>query len=448
MRVRESRRKGRELFGNPDFRHRSQVPAPEIEEIERSLYQLLSPSLMAPRQMERHNPKSPDRLIRMRARLLTLPVMMAVILSLVFRRLPSLAEAQRLLARDGLLWVSPLKVSQQAINRRLDTMPAQVVGQLFSEVCQRLKSAPKGPLPARWKHLWDSFSAMLVVDGSTLEELRKKSAELKGTSGTALGGKVLVMVELFGLRPVWEAYTQDFRANEKRFADAMLAQVPEGGLLVYDLGLFSFVWFDAFTDNGKHFVTRMRHKTSYKVVEVLSEGRFYKDQLIQVGKHRSNPAKHPLRLVQVLWGRDWYSYLTNVLDPKVLSAQDVCELYRRRWRIEDAFLLTKRVLDLAYLWSASKNAVQLQVYATLIFYAVLIQLCQQLAEALAQPLDRISVEMVFRGFYHYASALQKGEHQELVPFLAANAQLLGLVKRVRKRDRERQQLSALTWPDP
>ena len=439
---------GRRPSGNPDFRHRSQAPSPEIPEIERSLYQLLSPSLMAPRQMERRSATAPQRPIRMRARLLTLPVLMAVVLSLVFRRLPSLAEAQRILEREGLLWVSPLRVSQQAINRRLDTMPAPVVGQLFSEVCQRLKAAAPQPLPERWQHLASRFSTVLVVDGSTLEALRKKTEELKGQEGTALGGKGLIMVELFGLRPVWEAYTEDWRANEKRFAEAMLAETPLAGLLVYDLGLFSFGWFDDFTQQGKYFVTRMREKTSYQVLETLSEGPFYRDGLVAVGRYRTNPCQHQLRLVEVLWGRNWHRYLTNVLDPKVLSARDVCELYRRRWRIEDAFLLTKRVLDLAYLWSGSKNAVQLQVYATLIFYAVLLEVCQQLAEVLAQPLDRISIEMVFRGLYHYARALQKGEHQELVPFLAGNARLLGLVKRERARDRERLALSKLVWGSP
>ena len=116
--------------------------------------------------------------------------------------------------------------------------------------------------------------------------------------------------------------------------------------------------------------------------------------------------------------------------------------------MEDAFLLTKRVLDLAYLWSGSRNAVQLQVYATLIFYGVLIEVCQETAMLLGQPLERISVEMVFRGFYHYSQALQKGSSRSLVSFLTEHARLLGLVKRVRKRDREHLEGSALVWADP
>ena len=164
-----------------------------------------------------------------------------------------------------------------------------------------------------------------------------------------------------------------------------------------------------------------------------------------LGKCRSNPCHYPLQLVEVLWGKTWYRYLTNVLDPAVLWAKEVCQLYRRRWRIEDAFFLTKGVLDLSYLWSASPNAVQLQVYATLLFYTVLIGVCQQLAQVLQQPLDRISVEMVFRGLYHYSRALQKGEDQGLVAFLAEHSRLLALVKHERQRDRERQNLTTLIW---
>lgn len=436
----------RRYKGNPDFRHRSQVASPQIEEIEQKLYHLLSPSLVSPRHLERRDAKDPNRIVRMRSRVLTLPVMMAVVLSLVFRRLPSLSEAQRLLQMEGMMWVSPLKVSQQAISSRLDTMPASVVMQLFSEVCQRLEAEPE--YPSRWTHLKENFSAMLMADGSTLEGIKKKSEQLKHVEGYVLGGKIMMMVEGFGLKPVFELYTEDSSANDKRFSQQLLESAPKGGLLVYDLGFFSFGWFDEFTQQGKFFVTRMREKTAYKVVESLSEGAFYKDQIIQVGQYRSNPCTHPLRLVEVLWGKNWYRYLTNVLDPKMLSARDVCELYRRRWRIEDAFLVTKRLLDLSYLWSASANAIQLQIYATLIFYAVLMEVCQQLAQVLSMPLDRISVEMVFRGFYHYSRARLGGETQDIVDFLAANARLLGVVKRERKRDKERQKLSVLTWGAP
>ena len=130
------------------------------------------------------------------------------------------------------------------------------------------------------------------------------------------------------------------------------------------------------------------------------------------------------------------------------TGRAMTQVPRQSFTRQDAFALTKRVLDLAYLWTGSPNAVQLQIYATLMFYAVLLTICQQVAEALGEPLERSSVEMVFRSFYHYSRAVQHGEWDELVPFLVAHVKLLGIVKRWRKHHRERQQLESIIWGDP
>jgi hypothetical protein len=80
------------------------------------------------------------------------------------------------------------------------------------------------------------------------------------------------------------------------------------------------MWFDQFTDHNKFFLTRMRQKTAYQVNQVLSEGLYYRDEIIHLGKYRSNPSDHPVRLVSVLWGNTWYRYLTNVLSDQQISA--------------------------------------------------------------------------------------------------------------------------------
>jgi hypothetical protein len=169
---------------------------------------------------------------------------------------------------------------------------------------------------------------------------------------------------------------------------------------------------------------------------VLAEGPHYRDEVIEMGLYRANPCRHPVRLVSVRWGRVWYRYITNVLAPERLSAQQVCELYRERWSIEKAFLVTKRLLGLSYVWVGGRNGVEVQLYATWIFYAVLSEVCQAVAERLAVPLDRVSVEMVFRGLYHYSRAEGRGEASDVVGFLAEHEKLLGIVKARRKRHRE------------
>jgi hypothetical protein len=435
---------------NPDFRHRVPGPMPAVAEIEAELYALLTPALLAPRQLERSDPRNPQRRIRLRARILTLPVMVALGVRLVWRRLGSIAEVHRVLVQDGLLWVSPLQGSEQAIAKRLDTLPASALATLFTEVSARLQAQPPPQLPGLegWTEMRKQFTRVAMVEGSTLEAIRKKTQTLQAQPGLVLAGRMMVMVEAFTHRPLWQLYTEEAAANDKRFAPEILTALPEGGLLIFDLGFFSFLWFDDFTEQHKYFVTRLRQNTAYRTTHVLSHGPYYRDELIEVGLYRSNPCRHPLRLVSVFWHGQWYRYLTNVLDPAQLSARQVCELYRRRWRIEDAFLVTKRVLDLAYLWKASANGIQLQLYATLLFYLVLLHVCQQVAQSLNEPLEQISVEMVFRAFYHYSRALTRGETLELVPYLVHHAKLLGLVKRRRQRHREIQQIEHIVGGCP
>lgn len=424
----------------PEFRHRVDIPLPPIEEIEHRLIDVLTPSAFAPL---RHA----DPQVKRRDRLLTLPVMTALVVNLVWRRIPSVTEVLRVLAREGLLWVQALRVSKQAVSQRLATLPACLFAQVFADVLERLAQRPRPPRPpepAAWQAGLERFEAVWIADGSTLEALRKRVEQLKGP-GRVLGGKMLLLVEAFTHRPIAAWYTTDAQANEKTWADALLARLPVGGLLIFDLGFFSFLWFDAFTDAQKAFVTRLRQKTAYRVRRMLSQGPRYCDALIALGQYRSNPCQHPVRLVSVLWRGTWYHYLTNVLDPQVLTPQQVCELYRRRWRIEDAFLLTKRLLGLSYLWGTSPNGVEIQLYATWIFYAVLTDLCHEVAQALGQPLERISVEMVFRGLYHFSRAVHTGEATDVVVFLAAEAKLLGLVKALRKRHRQIQQTQQELW---
>jgi hypothetical protein len=89
---------------------------------------------------------------------------------------------------------------------------------------------------------------LAIVDGATLEALRKQTEGLRPRESLMLAGKVMVMVGAFSHRPLWQLYIEEAAANDKRFAVEILAALPVGGLLIFDLGFFSFLWFDAFTD--------------------------------------------------------------------------------------------------------------------------------------------------------------------------------------------------------
>jgi Transposase DDE domain len=271
------------------------------------------------------------------------------VLSLVYRQVSGLSEVLRLLEQDGLLWVEAKRVTKQALSERLRTLPAALFVQMWEQVLTKLPvSTNSSIVPQAWWQVQASFTTVAMADGSVLEVLAKKLERLRDQK-FPLGGKMMALVDAWSLRPLGIWYTPDEHANDKTWSQELLERLPVGGLLVFDLGFFSFVWFDAFTASQKWFVTRLRQKSAYKVTRILSQGKFYRDELIELGQYRSNPCNHPLRLVSVLWGKTWYTYLTNVLDPTRLSPQQVCDLYRRRWRIEDAFSLTRAIVRLVIL---------------------------------------------------------------------------------------------------
>lgn len=94
---------------NSDHRCRTHIPAPAISQIEEKLQTLLSPKSLKPlRAVKREGKK------KLRERLLGLAVMLAVVVGLVYRQIPGLSEAVRVLESEGLIWVKPLKISKQA----------------------------------------------------------------------------------------------------------------------------------------------------------------------------------------------------------------------------------------------------------------------------------------------------------------------------------------------
>lgn len=64
------------------------------------------------------------------------------------------------------------------------------------------------------------------------------------------------------------------------------------------------------------------------------------------------------------------------LSPTCLSPARVLAPYHLRRRIEDAFLLTKLPLRLAYLWAGAASGIQAQSWTTWLLYALLADLAK------------------------------------------------------------------------
>lgn len=416
---------------NPDHKRRTHVPAPTDAEIEYRLDTLVKPAVYAELDYYRQ--------LGHRNRLLGLPTMVALVLALIWRKVPGVCTLQRMLARERILWSHPATVSQPALSERFLSFPAVLFERVLYRVLDRLPErfrARTRPLALALAPLAKRFTALYALDGTTLEALFGKLASLRDQPDVSLAGHLGVAVDLFSHLPAKVWWAEAAATNDKALAPDLVAWLKPNTLVVFDLGYFAYWLFDAITEKQAWFVTRMREKASYRVEKVLVNREHVRDQVIQLGIYTKKVScVHPMRLVEVKVNGRWQRYLTNVIDPQQLSVVEVVALYDARWTIETAFLLVKRLLDLAYIWVGSINGVKLQVFATFLFYAIVIDLCDDIADELGVGLEQISVEMVMRGLYHYVTAVNQGLWSgTAVGYLAREAKGLGILKHCRPRE--------------
>ena len=370
-----------------------------------------------------------------RERVLTLPVLVAFVLSLLWRQLGSVAEAVRVLTAEGVLWADPLAVSRQAVSERLRRLPAALFERVLTDVLPQMEArwaARHRPLPPALSWARAHFAAVVALDGSTLDALLRKVGLLRAAEKPPLAGRMAALLDVVTRLPRQVWYEEDPQAHDQRFWDRVVATLARGTLLLFDLGFLNYAHFDDLTDRGVWFLTRAASTAAYRTERVLHAAADRHDLLIRLGSRADHRCAHPMRLIEVQYQGRWYRYLTNITDPQRLPAEYVVALYAERWRVEDAFNAAKRLLGLAYFWTGAANGVQVQVWATWLLYAVLIDLTDAVAEALQQPVAALSLEMVYRGLYHFTQAFHRGDADDPVAYLAAHATPLGILKRPRR----------------
>lgn len=405
-------------------RRKRPIVGPPDEQLEQRMSELLQPAIAQQAEVCQR--------LGLRTRHLPLAVMVAIVISLIWRQLGGGgSEIARLLATEGLLWVPVLVVSQQAISLRLRLFPPIVFLHVLNAVLPVVKERSRlrqRPLPPILTWAEQRYSAILASDGSTLDALVRKVGLLREAEQHPLAGKMVAILDVCSWLPTALWYLEDAQAHDQRFWPALRQVVPDRALLLLDAGFTNFAFFLRLTQVT--FIIPAKSNLVCEYARCWQCSPRIHDFLVYVGQ---GAERQCLRLVKVYYQQQWYAYLTNELDPRRLPPDRLAALYWQRWRIEDAFEIVKRLLGLAYFWTGSVYGILLQLWTTWLLYAILIDLTDDVAAALDRPLADISPEMVYRALYYFAQAYQRGQATDLVPFLAANARLFGLIKRRRQR---------------
>lgn len=207
-------------------------------------------------------------------------------------------------------------------------------------------------------------------------------------SAKACGAKAHVIYDADADRPVYAAVTAA-KVNDITAAQTM--PIEAGATYVFDLGYYDYGWWAKMDAAGCRIVTRFKSNTPLTVTADLAvpkgAANILSDRIgllpQRQAKNRKNPFSDPVREVRVrIETGKVLRILCNDLDA---TAQEIADLYKRRWAIELFFRWVKQTLKIRHFLGTSENAVRIQVAVALIAF-LLLRMAQTAQKAVESPL--------------------------------------------------------------
>jgi transposase len=220
--------------------------------------------------------------------------------------------------------------------------------------------------------------AVYLID-STGFRLSSLSADWARFCSGVYGAKLHIVYNPDSERPTFADVTA---ANINDITVAKGLPITPGATYVFDLGYYDFGWWAELDGAGCRLVTRLKVNTPLAVVAenplptgspILSDriGHLPK----RMARSRNNPFQDPVRELRVRTQTgSVLRIVTNDLDA---PADEIAELYKRRWQVELFFRWVKHTLKIRHFLGTSENAVRIQIAVALIAY-LLIRLAHSL----------------------------------------------------------------------
>ena len=207
--------------------------------------------------------------------MLNLSLIVAAVLTLLWRQVPSVQELTRLLAREDLLWCRAIKVSQQALSERFLTLTAELFKRVFKDLLPNFQQnwwqRDKRTLPDSIKFALKHFQLIWVADGSTLEALFRKLKSLEDVPRGQLAGKICTVIDIVTRLPIQVWFHTNPKANDTNFETDLLNLVQAKTLLLLDRGFYHFQFFALLISQQVDFITRAHCRDCYPSITSFHE---------------------------------------------------------------------------------------------------------------------------------------------------------------------------------
>jgi IS4 transposase len=214
--------------------------------------------------------------------------------------------------------------------------------------------------------------AVHLIDSTSLR-LSALSKDWAAFSTGVCGAKMHVVYDPDAACAIYAAVTP---ANVNDITPAKAMPIRAGATYVFDLGYYDYGWWAKLDGAGCRIVTRLKVNTKLSVVAenpVVKGSPILSDRIghlpQRMARNRTNPFADPVREVRVRINTGKVlRILTNDLDA---PADEIADLYKRRWEIELFFRWVKQTLRIKHFIGRSENAVRIQIAVALIAFLLL-----------------------------------------------------------------------------
>ena len=208
-----------------------------------------------------------------------------------------------------------------------------------------------------------------ILDSTTIG-LCKTVFEWAAFRSTKSGIKIHIMFDDRLSVPVKAIMT---KAKDHDVKIAKRFDIEKNQIYVFDRGYNDYGYFYEIHKNKAFFITRLKKNAKYRVLKKKITGNKYgviSERIIKIIGTNKDSYNEPLRLIEYYdeETKKSFRFVTNNFKMK---AQEVADIYKRRWQIELFFKWLKGHFKVKKFLSTSENGVKIQIWCALIAYILL-----------------------------------------------------------------------------
>jgi hypothetical protein len=262
-------------------------------------------------------------------------------------------------------------ISTAQMSRKQCDLPSGVFEKVFRHLVFETQAQMKN------KAIIRNIGKLLVIDSTTMSMSLSQypwATFRKTKSGVRLHLRVVVTKDL--TMPDKAVILPATHADRTQMDE--LIDIDSDAIYLFDRGYNDYKQFDRLCSENVFFITRIKKNAQIKIVSERDpdeESNIFLDQEVYLGNEQTGTKMtNKLRLIKTKDGEgNIVNIITNCFH---LSAKEIGDLYRYRWKIETFFKWMKQHLKFKTFYGKSQNAVYTQIWIALITYClqVLLQL--------------------------------------------------------------------------